>query len=851
MRLHWVSQIAAALMTVAVAQAQATPDALQASGIARIEAIRTQYRQSGFQPNLLLGLSAAAGDLETSYRRFLAAGNPSAAATSLAHLGTAERLTFIFLLASGQSGQRLENYVRSARGHYEEAAALARRTNNAATLVKALSGLAMLDQTYDHDYGAANTRIQEALRAAPSCRNRDCMLDALLSKAEVETYRGELFAAASHLNAVFSLLKQDPDNNRLYSAYLDRSDVYRSMTEGCSYNQQKAVDLCYQLFDLAKADMTMARSIAARAGYADDANRASEEISQLDMLRGLTEQYNGVATRALATGYFQPKTPRDVLVSEVIPLGQLPPNQVEELKKLRDAAGPAAPGALQAWCQAELDDLAGRTDAALAGYLRAIRTVEEDRRRLGEDSARSSFLDGKISLFERPILMLFNARRYDEMFDLMERSHARATADLLSTRSAALSKSVDRQTFAALARKKAEISSIQAKFFTGSLQAESQINDAPDTVIQSQAHLAGLEAEYEQMLLRLGRQAPAVRDAAVSQPVSLAALQSALRRDRMDLLYYYVIDNSVILFHVGADAVHARSIFLPRLGLIRKVTALRASISKRDDAEFHENAAQELFLYLIQPALGWLSSDRVVIVPPAELQSLPFQVFRDPVDGSFLGERLQITYAPSASILLQLTRQANLAGGSVLAAADPALPGSVEEVSVLSRVYLNQSRIVSNALIRKTDLQQWAGSYGILHLAVHGLFDSMEPLLSYVSVAGDGGEDRLTAAEMLGLPLERARLVTLSACESGRVRATRSNDIQGIQQALLIAGAQSLLVSAWRVDSDATSLWMQSFYREAQTKTPAEAARAAIRTMRRDPQHRHPFYWAPFLLIAR
>jgi CHAT domain-containing protein len=83
------------------------------------------------------------------------------------------------------------------------------------------------------------------------------------------------------------------------------------------------------------------------------------------------------------------------------------------------------------------------------------------------------------------------------------------------------------------------------------------------------------------------------------------------------------------------------------------------------------------------------------------------------------------------------------------------------------------------------------------------------------------------------------------------VRPTRANDIQGIEQALLFAGAQSLLVSAWKVDSDATSLWMQTFYREAQTKTPAEAARAAIRSMRRDPKYGHPFFWAPFLLIAR
>jgi hypothetical protein len=89
-----------------------------------------------------------------------------------------------FLPASGQGGsarQQSEGLVRAARGHYEEAAALARKTGSVATLVKALSGLALLDQTHDHYYGMANSRIQEALRAAPSCPNRDCMQDALLN----------------------------------------------------------------------------------------------------------------------------------------------------------------------------------------------------------------------------------------------------------------------------------------------------------------------------------------------------------------------------------------------------------------------------------------------------------------------------------------------------------------------------------------------------------------------------------------------------------------------------------------------------------------------------------------------
>ncbi len=74
---------------------------------------------------------------------------------------------------------------RPVQAHYEEAAALARKTANAASLVKALTGLALLDESQQHDYGAANSHITEARRAASACPNRDCMLDALLYKSGI------------------------------------------------------------------------------------------------------------------------------------------------------------------------------------------------------------------------------------------------------------------------------------------------------------------------------------------------------------------------------------------------------------------------------------------------------------------------------------------------------------------------------------------------------------------------------------------------------------------------------------------------------------------------------------------
>jgi CHAT domain-containing protein len=845
--------VAAALLAPAAVPQQNT-EAAEAGGIARIERVRDQVRRSGFQPSLLNELTIAEKELQASYRAFQATSNESGAAESLVGIGDAERLARIFILATAQNGnldQQAEALARSARSHYQEAAVLARKAGSATSLVKALTGMALLDESQERDYGAANSRVTDALRVAASCPNQDCTLDALQFKVEVETYRGELFSAASHANGVVELLKNRTDPNRQYLAYMDRSAIYRAMSEGCSYNQQKSVDVCLRLFELAKADAQRAVDIASQAGLTNNARMAKEEVGQLDLLRSLTERYNSMVAKVLETARFEPKTPHDALVTELIPLGQLSPKEVEAMKTLSQSAGRGMPGSLTTWMQAEMEDMQGRPDAALDGYLTAIRMVEQDRRKLGEESSRTSFLDDKISLYERPIILLLNRKRYAEAFALLEQSRARATADLLSTKSVGLSKAVDRQRFATLARKRAEITSIQTHFFNETLSPPSDSTDSPDAVAKTQTHLAELEAEYEQLLVQMGREAPGAENVAISEPVSLPALQEILRQDRMNLLYYYVTDNSLVLIHVGPDSFHVRNVFLPRLALITKIATLRASMSKKSSA-FRDDVSKELFLYLIQPALGWLSTERLVIVPQGDLQSLPFQAFQNPADNSYLGERFQITYAPSASILLQLKRLRNLSSGSLLAAADPSLPGAPEEVKALSELYPNHAKIVVDSLIRKVDLQHWADSYNILHLAVHGTFDSQEPLLSSVKLAatdGEGGD--LTAAEMFGLSLEHARIVTLSACETGRVRTTRSNEIQGIQQALLFSGAQSLLVSAWKVDSDATSLWMQMFYREAQSKSPPEAAREAIRALRRDPRYSHPFYWAPFLLIAR
>ena len=95
----------------------------------------------------------------------------------------------------------------------------------------------------------------------------------------------------------------------------------------------------------------------------------------------------------------------------------------------------------------------------------------------------------------------------------------------------------------------------------------------------------------------------------------------------------------------------------------------------------------------------------------------------------------------------------------------------------------------------------------------------------------------------------RFELLVLSACE------TASGDkwaALGLAGMAVRAGAKSTLATLWSVNDRATSEMMSEFYHElADKKLPkAEAVRQAQLHLLNDSWHRHPFYWAPYVLLG-
>lgn len=107
----------------------------------------------------------------------------------------------------------------------------------------------------------------------------------------------------------------------------------------------------------------------------------------------------------------------------------------------------------------------------------------------------------------------------------------------------------------------------------------------------------------------------------------------------------------------------------------------------------------------------------------------------------------------------------------------------------------------------------------------------------------------VTARELAGLDLWGTELVVLSACETGRGDVKRGQGVYGLRRALVVAGAETLVMSLWKVNDEATRTLMERYYRNLLAgKGRVAALNDAMRALRE--QQPHPHFWAPFIAMG-
>jgi len=845
-RMLWCLMLAAA-SSLAFGQRDRDPKQLQNNGIAKIDHWTDYVRRTGDAKSTVSDLASAQVDLNASYDLFLQQKDYAGASWSK------------FKIANIQ---RLLNQFRQAAQTYQSAIELAKLAHRTDYQTTALSNLSYSElQVGEND--AAEEHAREAVRLGANCGNTNFYFEALDTASEVEVKRGNLVAAGEDLGRALAMSGQIDDKRRLYVAYMDRGGMYEEIVRKCDY--QRNFDVCSQSLELARTDYQKALAITQELGYTYISQMFKGFLKELDTRKAMLQLMQRNDQTVTNTKLFSPQKPKDVLVTEHFTAGatnaatlQLVESAVKGFRNWQASMRQQGLTVLDVnssdlCLEGQYAEMKGDNDAALAAFQQSDDLLEKDRRKLGNEQARVAFMEDKLPCYFRPALILLDLKRYPEAFAIFERSRSRAMADLLASRPLSLATKREQALFSESQALNTNIAAQQEKLFnlTGSEDRAKNITQ----IVDLQRKIAVLQTEYDQLQIRIAKEAPKLGELMIAQPTTLASVQRSAAEGEYDVLYYVVMEHALILWHIDSTEVEVKNVFLPHVELIKKAAALHESlVARRDapDARFDEDTSRQLFLYLIQPILASIKSRHLILVPHEELNSIPFQALQDPSTGQYLGETFAISYAPSATVLANLENRSTLKSGRLLAVADPSIHEASDEVHAIAKLYPGRSKVVAQEAASKADVKAWVSNYDVVHLSVHGKFNSSDPLLSYLQfkeAAPDNG--RLTAAEMFGLPLQKNTLVVLSACETGRVEATHANEVLGMVRSLLYAGAGRLVLSSWEVNAGSTRLWMETFYHEGQSSQPAEAARLALVAVKSRPEYSHPFFWAPFVMIGK
>jgi CHAT domain-containing protein len=227
----------------------------------------------------------------------------------------------------------------------------------------------------------------------------------------------------------------------------------------------------------------------------------------------------------------------------------------------------------------------------------------------------------------------------------------------------------------------------------------------------------------------------------------------------------------------------------------------------------------------------------VAIAERPKSRALPTSLVETEESGVGQGRTNQEAGLASRAILQQLQEQLRL-------------PGVEQEISSIGQQITNKTLMNQSFTVEGFKREVIGNPYSVVHIASHGVFGSTAGtsfIMAYDGIIDIDDLERLLKSDKFSRePLE---LLTLSACQTAEGDDRAPLGISGIA---IKAKVRSTLGTLWPVADQAATTLMSDFYRALRQPgvSKAEALRQSQRTMLKDPQLAHPFFWAPFILVG-
>jgi CHAT domain-containing protein len=353
------------------------------------------------------------------------------------------------------------------------------------------------------------------------------------------------------------------------------------------------------------------------------------------------------------------------------------------------------------------------------------------------------------------------------------------------------------------------------------------------------------------------------------KPPALHAKEIA-RKTNSTLLFYWLGERQSYLWAVAPAktvmvTLPAKSEIVARMQRYRKtLLALRDPLRENDRQG--DKDGRELYEMLVGPVAGMVAEGRpVVLLTDGEMSQLNFETLLvgSPAPHYWI-EDATVSSAPSIRLFASKSGAASAAHEKLLLLGDsvstdlalPHLPMAELEVRKVQAKFSPADEAVFSGpkATPLTYLESKPEQFAYIHFVAHGAASSTDPLESAVILSRDNaGEDsyKLYAREILQHPI-KARLVTISACNSSGTKSYAGEGVVGLSWAFLRAGAHNTIGALWDVSDASTPELMDRLYTGLQeNKPPAVALREAkLSLLHSQGSFGRPFYWAPFQLYS-
>lgn len=323
------------------------------------------------------------------------------------------------------------------------------------------------------------------------------------------------------------------------------------------------------------------------------------------------------------------------------------------------------------------------------------------------------------------------------------------------------------------------------------------------------------------------------------------------------MLYSIVFpERIVLLLSLGQGQIKPFEVRVDAVELHETVAAFRKQLTGAGNPRKLRQYGWQLYQWLIQPIAKELEARAIhtlVVAPDEALRSAPFAALYDGRD--FLVQRYAIGITPGLTLTEPETfatgqDQALLAGLSEGVQGFGPLPNVSDEIKSVASLYGGTQLMNESFVKSRIQAEIERKPYSVIAFATHARIDS-DPRKSYLLTY----EDRITLDELdrfvrtsqfRGQPVD---LMVLSACETAEGDERAALGLAGVA---LKAGARSVMASLWAVSDVSTSRLVALFFENLKNAklTKAQALQRAQQHLLAEGEYKHPFYWAPFVLIG-